>query len=289
MPPRGPSITRKVMARPRRMGWDAAMTIAHAPTPGVGHLIRTWRRRRHLTQLDLATSSQVSTRHLSFVETGRARPTREMILHLSETLDVPLRQRNELLLAGGFAPAYPEHRLTDAPMSAISDAVNRILDAHDPYPAVVVDRHWELVAANGAAGLLLEGTAEHLLEPPANVLRLSLHPEGLAPSILNLAEWRAHLLGRLERQAEATGDPALAVLLDELRGYPGGPGGGRHRDALVVPLRCRVRGHDLSLFSTTTVFGTPLDVTVSELAIETFYPADPDSAAALRALQESPA
>ena len=265
------------------------MTTATAPNPTVGHLIRTWRQRRRLTQLDLACSSRVSTRHLSFVETGRARPTREMILHLSESLDVPLRQRNELLLAGGFAPAFPEHQLSDAPMSAISDAVNRILDAHDPFPAVVVDRHWELVAANRAAGVLMEGAAGHLLEPPANVLRLSLHPDGLAPRILNLAAWRAHLLGRLDRQAQATGDPVLATLLEELRELPGEGDGSRHRDALVVPLRCRVRGHELSLFSTTTVFGTPLDVTVAELAIETFYPTDPQSAAVLRSFQEGQA
>ncbi|MFC4785031.1 helix-turn-helix domain-containing protein [Nocardioides sp. MAHUQ-72] len=260
------------------------MTIAHQQRPPVGHLLRSWRQRRRLTQLDLALSSQVSARHLSFVETGRSRPTREMILHLSETLDVPLRQRNELLLAGGFAPAYPEHQLADAPMAAISDAINRILDAHDPYPAVVVDRHWELVAANRATALLLDGVAGHLLEPPANVLRLSLHPEGLAPRISNLAEWRAHLLGRLERQAQSTGDAALAVLLDELRALPGSTDGSGHRDALVVPLRCRVGDVELSLFSTTTVFGTPLDVTVAELAIETFYPTDASTAEALRGL-----
>ncbi|MGZ4635990.1 helix-turn-helix domain-containing protein [Oryzihumus sp.] len=265
------------------------MTTATAPHPTVGHLLRTWRQRRRLTQLDLASSSQVSTRHLSFVETGRAKPTREMILHLSESLDVPLRQRNELLLAGGFAPAFPEHQLTDAPMSAISDAINRILDAHDPYPAVVVDRHWELVAANRAAGILMEGVAAHLLEPPANVLRLSLHPAGLAPRIVNLAAWRAHLLGRLERQVQATGDPVLATLLDELRELPGDDDGSEYHDALVVPMRCRVRGHELSMFSTTTVFGTPLDVTVSELAIETFYPTDERSAGVLRALQEGQA
>ena len=163
------------------------------------------------------------------------------------------------------------------------------LDAHDPYPAVVVDRHWELVAANRAAGILMEGTAGHLLEPPANVLRLSLHPDGLASRILNLAAWRAHLLGRLERQAQATGDPVLSTLLEELRVLPGDDHGGRHRDALVVPMQCSVRGQAISMFSTTTVFGTPLDVTVSELAVETFYPSDPQSAAALRALQHQEA
>jgi len=249
-----------------------------------------WRHRRRLTQLELAHDSRVSARHLSFVETGRAHPTREMILHLSEQLDIPLRQRNEMLLAGGLAPAYPEHQLTEAPMSAVNAAIDQILEAHNPYPAVVVDRHWELVAANDATDLLLEGAAGHLLEPPVNVLRLSLHPEGMAGRILNLQQWRAHILARLERQIHATGDPTLAVLLEDLRALPGGadlhPHDHPHDHSLVVPLRCRVRDHELSLFSMTTMFGTPLEVTVSELAIESFYPADTQTAHILRALHE---
>lgn len=266
----------------------ATMTTTTEAGPTVGQLLRTWRQRRRLSQLELAGTSRVSARHLSFVETGRARPTREMILHLSEHLEVPLRRRNEMLLAGGFAPVYPEHHLAEPPMSAVSDAVTQILDAHHPYPAVVVDSHWELVAANTATNLLLQGSAPHLLEPPVNVLRLSLHPDGMAARILNLEQWRAHLLARLDRQARATGDPALHGLHEELRALP-------VRDSsdstspqdpypLVVPLRCRVGEHELSLFSMTTVFGTPLDVTVSELAIETFYPSDAATAATLHQL-----
>lgn len=259
--------------------------------PTVGQLLRTWRQRRRLTQLELAGTSQVSARHLSFVETGRARPTREMILHLSEHLEVPLRRRNEMLLAGGFAPAYPEHHLSEPPMSAVSDAITQILDAHHPYPAVVVDQHWDLVAANPATELLLRDSAPHLLEPPVNVLRLSLHPDGMAARILNLDQWRTHVLTRLDRQARTTGDPALHDLHDELRALPvRGHNGAAHPKPepypLVVPLRYRVGEHDLSLFSMTTVFGTPLDVTVSELAIETFYPSDPVTAATLRELAD---
>jgi transcriptional regulator with XRE-family HTH domain len=262
------------------------MTVRTEPEQTVGELLRTWRQRRRLTQLELANSSRVSARHLSFVETGRARPTREMILHLSEHLEVPLRQRNEVLLAGGYAPVYPEHELSEAPMSVVSSAINQILDAHHPYPAVVVDRHWELVASNEATGLFLIGAAPWLVEPPINVLRLSLHPDGMAPRIVNLAQWKAHLLGRLSRQADVTGDSALAALLAELRALPGGESESLPRDSLVVPLRYRLPdGRELSMFSMTTVFGTPLDVTVSELAIETFYPADEPSAALLRSLR----
>lgn len=252
----------------------------------VGVLLRTWRQRRRLTQLELAAVSQVSTRHLSFVETGRARPSREMLLHLAEHLEIPLRERNEVLLAGGYAPAYPEHQLTEAPMSAISGAINRILDAHEPYPAVVIDRRWDLVASNTAAALLLEGVADHLLEPPVNVIRASLHPEGMAGRILNLAEWRRHLLGQLDREAQASGDPELTALLDELGSLSNDVEGPVAPHRLVIPLRCLVRGRELSLISMTTVFGTPLEVTVSELAIETFYPADTRTAQALSDLTE---
>lgn len=251
----------------------------------MGAMLRGWRERRRLSQLDLAGRAEVSARHVSFVETGRARPTSAMILRLSEQLDVPLRDRNALLLAGGFAPAYPEHGLADPPMSAVSAAVTAVLDAHEPYPAVVVDRHWDLVAGNDAVALLTDGCAPDLLEPPANVLRLSLHPAGMAPRIANLGQWRAHLLDRLERQAAHVGDPALGDLLAELRGYPGDEDARRaDTGGLLVPLRYRTPAGELALFSTTTVFGTPLDVTVSELAIEAFYPADEDAARLLRAL-----
>jgi transcriptional regulator with XRE-family HTH domain len=259
------------------------VTTIESP-PRVGPLLRAWRERRRLTQLDLALQADVSTRHLSYVENGRARPTSSMILHLSDQLEIPLRERNALLLAGGYAPAFPEHELNAPPLAAVNDAINAVLEGHLPFPAIVVDRHWELVAGNAAVDLLTDGSAGYLLEPPINVLRLSLHPEGMAPRIANLSQWRQHILHRLARQVEATGDPVLAALREELRGYPGGttdqePSGPA---AIVVPLRYRTGDGELAFFSTTTVFGTPLDVTVAELAIEAFYPADPATAQALR-------
>ena len=227
-------------------------------TSPVGLLLRGWRERR-LTQLDLALQADVSTRHLSYVANGRARPTSAMILHLSDQLEIPLRERNALLLAGGYAPAFPEHQLSAPPMSVVNDAINSVLDGHLPFPALVVDRHWELVAANEAIGLLTAGCADHLLEPPVNVLRLCLHPEGMAPRLTNLGQWREHLLARLAHQADTTGDPILSALHDELTGYPGGTtSAGPEPTALVVPLRYRTSAGELSLLSTTTVFGTPL-------------------------------
>jgi transcriptional regulator with XRE-family HTH domain len=255
------------------------------PVP-VGRLLRSWRERRMLTQLELALRAEVSARHLSFIETGRSRPTSEMILRLAQQLEVPLRERNVLLLSGGYAPAFPANRLADPPMQAVHEAIEQVLRAHQPYPAVVIDTSWELVAANDAVPLLTEGAAAALLEPPVNVLRLSLHPEGMAPRIANLAEWRAHLLDRLNRDIESTAAPALIALRDELRGYPSPPPGSQpDTRAILVPLRLRVRDTVLSLFSTTTVFGTPRDVTLSELAIESFYPADAATAAFLRQAQ----
>ena len=255
---------------------------------GVGELLREWRGNRRLSQLELSAQAGVSARHLSFVETGRARPTREMILRLAEQLDVPLRARNALLLAGGFAPAYSQRDLDAPHLATVLAALRAVLAGHEPYPAVLVDRHWTLVDANAAATVLTDGAAPALLEPPVNVLRLSLHPDGLAPRITNLAEWRAHLLHRLDRQAQASADPVLGALLDELRGYPGGsadPGGRAATDLAgpVVPMRYRRGDRELAFLSVTSVLGTPLDVTLAELAIETFLPADPATAAALRA------
>ena len=262
-------------------------TIAvHRPSRPVGELLRDWRQRRRISQLDLSIESGVSSRHLSFVETGRARPSAEMILRLSEHLEVPLPERNELLLAGGFAPAYPRHELGDPELAPIRTALQQLLSGHRPFPAVVVDRHWHLVDANEAVGLLTAGAAPHLLEPPVNVLRLSLHPDGMAPRILNLPAWRAHLLERLHRQTQATGDPVLEDLHEELRGYPGGTdtaAAERGGPSIVVPFRYRLDGADLTFLSTTTVFGTPLDVTVAGLALESFFPADEATASALRA------
>jgi transcriptional regulator with XRE-family HTH domain len=242
----------------------------------VGEMLREWRQRRRLSQLELSIQANISTRHLSFVETGRSRPTSDMILRLTEHLDVPLRERNSLLLAGGFAPAYPAHEFNAPPLDAVRQALKQVLTGHEPYPAVVVDRHWTLVEANRAIGLFTKDCAAHLLAPPVNVLRLSLHPDGMAPRIGNLAEWRAHLLGRLHRQATTTGDPALHELHDEMKRYPGGEA--TASGDVVVPLRF----DDLSFLSISAVFGTPLDVTVAELAIESFFPADPETAKAMR-------
>jgi transcriptional regulator with XRE-family HTH domain len=251
----------------------------------IGTLLRDWRRRRRLSQLDLALDAEISTRHLSFLETGRARPSREMLLRLSAALDVPLRERNALLLVAGFAPAFPERPLDDPALAAAREAVERLLAAHEPFPALAVDRHWTLAAANGAVTPLLEGAAPPLLRPPVNVLRLSLHPQGLAPRIDNLREWRGHVLERLRRQIAAWADPVLVDLHRELESYGAPSEAAASREpVIVVPLRLRAGGRLLSLLSTTTVFGTPRDVTLSELAIESFFPADPATAAALRAM-----
>jgi transcriptional regulator with XRE-family HTH domain len=249
----------------------------------VGRLLRNWRERRRLTQLELALRAEVSARHLSFVETGRSRPTSEMILRLAGQLDVPLRERNLLLLSGGYAPLYPANGLADPPMSAVYEAIEHVLRAQEPYPAVVIDARWELVAANEAVPLLTEGAAGELLEPPVNVLRLSLHPDGMAPRIVNLAEWRAHLLHRLDRDIESAADATLIALRDELTAYPSPPpASSPDTRAILVPLQLRAGDTVISLFSTTTVFGTPRDVTLSELAIESFYPADSPTAAFFR-------
>jgi transcriptional regulator with XRE-family HTH domain len=257
-----------------------------ADRPQIGSLLRDWRERRRMSQLDLALGAGVSARHVSFIETGRSRPSAEMVVQLADHLDVPLRDRNALLLAAGYAPAYGQRELAEPEMGPVREAIERVLRGHEPYPAVVVDRHWGLVAGNRSVPLLTAGVAEHLLEPPANVLRLSLHPEGLAPRILNLGEWRAHLLDRLGRQAVSSGDPALFALHEELAGYPGG-GGGHSVDLeageIAVPLRLRVGDAELAFISTATSFGTAVDVTVSELSIESFFPADGATARALQA------
>jgi transcriptional regulator with XRE-family HTH domain len=247
-------------------------------------MLRDWRRRRRLTQLDLALAAGVSTRHLSFVETGRARPSAGLLLQLGEHLGVPLRERNGLLLAAGYAPAFPRHALDAPEMGPALEALQRVLRGHEPYPALVVDRHWGLVAANRAVGLLTEGVASDLLDEPVNVLRLALHPDGLARRIANLGEWRAHLLERLGRQAVVSGDPALAALYDELAAYPAGEASGHDPAAgeIATPLRLRVDGQELAFLSTISTFGTAVDVTLAELAIESFFPADAATAAFLQ-------
>ena len=251
--------------------------------PAVGDLLRDWRLRRRLSQLDLASDAGVSARHLSFVETGRARPSREMVLHLAEQLEVPLRERNDLLLAAGFAPVYGRRALDDPDMSAVRRAVDLVLAAYEPYPAVVVNRSWQLVAGNAGVALLTAGVAEELLAPPANVLRLSLHPDGLAPRILNLPQWRRHVLHRLDREAQLTGDPQLRTLHEELVALPGGLDR-TPPDGIAVPLRVRTGDDVLSFLSTVTTFGTAVDLTAAELTIEAFLPADAHTAEVLRRL-----
>jgi transcriptional regulator with XRE-family HTH domain len=262
----------------------------------VGELLRDWRQRRRMSQLLLAAEADISTRHLSFVESGRALPSREMVMHLAERLDVPLRARNMLLVAAGYAPLFRERPLTDPQLTAAREAVELVLKGHEPYPALAIDRHWTIVTANRALAPLLGAASEALLAPPVNALRLSLHPDGIASSIVNWHAWRAHVLARLQRQIDVSADETLAALRDELAGYPTPPGAESPEadsnatlNQIAVPLRLRTPLGVLSFFSTTTVFGTPVDVTLSELAIEAFFPADPQTAAALRAYAEDQA
>lgn len=247
-------------------------------SPGVGGLLREWRHRRRLSQLDLAVHAEVSARHISFVETGRSVPSRELVIHLSERLDVPLRDRNSMLLAAGYAPLYRQTALEADEMVPVRDALDRIVIGHQPYPAVVVDRHWDLVVANdGARAILTPGVDPELLDPPINVLRATLHPRGMAPRIANLAEWAEHLIERLERQIAVTGAKDLIELAAELRSYPGIASPARPTDVasrLFVPLVLECDGAQLSLVSTIATFGTALDVTIAELAIESFFPID---------------
>jgi transcriptional regulator with XRE-family HTH domain len=272
-------MTSGVMPTAQRVAYLAPM-----PSAPIGDLLRDWRQRRRLSQLDLALEAGVSTRHLSFVETGRAKPSPEMVLHLAGELEVPLRERNRLLLAAGYAPVYEERALDEPEMQPVHDAIQLVLDGHDPYPAITVDRGWALVAHNKAAAVIMAGLPEDLLAPPMNVLRASLHPDGLAPRIANLGQWKAHLLERLAREAAVTGDPALRALHEELAAYPAPedaePAGAA--SDVVVPLRLRVPGGELRFFSTVTTFGTPVDITVEELSIESFFPADRETADWLR-------
>ncbi|MCB1884362.1 MAG: helix-turn-helix transcriptional regulator [Geminicoccaceae bacterium] len=260
----------------------------------IGGLLRDWRGRRRLSQLALAVDAEVSQRHLSFIESGRAAPSREMVLRLAERLAVPLRERNVLLVAAGYAPVYRERGRDDAALKAAGEAVGAILNGHRPHPALAFDRHWTLRSANTPATRLMAGAAATLLEPPVNVLRLSLHPDGLAPRIANFRDWRDHVLTRLERQIEASADAVLVGLRDEFKSYPvppgarpGRPAGAAARDAVAVPLELLTEAGTLRFLSTTTVFGTALDISLSELAVECFFPADEGTAAVMRALDEA--
>ncbi|MBB5914885.1 transcriptional regulator with XRE-family HTH domain [Nocardia transvalensis] len=254
----------------------------------VGALLREWRQRRRLSQLDLALAADTSARHLSYVETGRSRPSHTMVLRLCETLDVPLRERNTLLVAAGYAPEYRESSLDDAELAAARTALDTMLAAHEPFPAVVVDRYWNLVTGNRAMGVLMNGIPKHLLEPEANVYRLVLHPEGLSAHLANGRQVRELFLERLIRQSTATGDSTLRHLYEEVLAYPEPPEDPEPTAAqptpFQVPLRIRTPMGELSMFSTMATFGAPADITLSELAIELFYPLDEFTAAALRTL-----
>lgn len=261
-------------------------------SPSFGTRLRDWRVRRHLSQLALAVDAGISTRHLSFMESGRAQPSREMILRLAEHLQVPLRERNDLLLAAGYAPLYAHHAIDDTALRSATTAIDRLLEAHEPYPGLAIDRHWTMVRANRIVGPLLGGVAPHLIAPPVNVMRLSLAADGLLPRIANAEEWRQHLLARLARQARETADPVLLALHEELR-EPGDPLPDAQVDVLpgadvIVPLRLRTPAGELSFISSTLVFGHAMDVTLSELAVELFFPADEMTGETLRALAAQP-
>lgn len=252
----------------------------------VGVQLREWRLRRRMSQLDLACEAEISTRHLSFVETGRAQPSRDMLLLLAEHLSIPLRERNVLMVAAGYAPVFPERPLDHPDMAGARAAVEQVLAGHDPWPALAIDRHWNMVTANAALAPLFGGVSPALLTGQINVLRLSLHPDGLARRVLNFHEWRDHLLTRLRQQIGITADAQLMALHEELQGYPVPPGPVRRSapTSIVAPLQLGMDGVVLSFISTTTVFGTPLDITLSELALETFFPVDEATANVLLAL-----
>ena len=264
-----------------------------APGPAsFGDHLRTWRQQRHLSQLELADEADISTRHVSFMETGRTNPSRDMVLRLCERLAIPLRERNALLVAAGYAPMYRERALDDPALAAARQAVELVLKGHEPCPAIALDRCWNVVAANRAAQALLAAhVSPELLAPPVNVFRLSLHPDGLASRIANLAQWRHHLFERLRQQIHATADPALLALQAELLEYPAPEESpplvmAGEMLGVVMPF-CFESVHGmLSLISTTTIFGTPVDVTLQELAVESFFPADAFTAQVLREMAQ---
>ncbi|GHF89110.1 helix-turn-helix transcriptional regulator [Streptomyces sp. NRRL_ISP-5395] len=270
-----------------------------SPDTGVGPLLRDWREQRRISQLELALRADSSARHISFIETGRSRPSEDMVLRLAEQLDVPVRERNALLVVAGYAPRYAQTPLDDPAMAALREGLDRLLAAYEPYPALVVDGVYGVVAANRGIALLLEGVSEKLLAPPVNAMRLTLHPDGLAPRIVNLAAWRADLLAQMDRQIALVRSPELRALHDEVAAYPvparaeatdgtdgTGPDRGREQErpaAFALPMRLEHGGRVLSFVSSIATFNTPMDVTVAELAIETFLPADRGTAAYLHA------
>ncbi|WP_431772823.1 helix-turn-helix domain-containing protein [Streptomyces cucumeris] len=258
-----------------------------ATSAGVGELLREWRNRRRISQLELALRADSSSRHISFIETGRSRPSQEMVLRLADHLEVPVRERNALLLAAGYAPQFPERAVDDPSMETLREGMQRLLTGYEPYPALVVNGVYEVQAANRGIAMLLDGVAEHLLTPPLNAMRITLHPEGLAPRIRNFREWRGHLLDQMDRQLWMVHSPALRAVYEEVAAYPVPESGGRESAAarghapFALPMMIEHGGRVLSFISTIATFNTPMDVTVSELAIETFLPADRETAAAL--------
>jgi transcriptional regulator with XRE-family HTH domain len=258
------------------------VTSVDVQTPTFGALMREWRQRRRLSQLDLAIEAGVSARHVSFIETGRSSPSRAMVLRLADVLGIPLREQNQLLLSAGLAPEYRERSLDDPDMAAVRHGVERVLAAYHPFPCVVVNRGWGLVLANEGAAVLLDGVAPSLLEQP-NALRIALHPDGLAPRIRNFGQWRHHLIERLRREVAISGSAESAALLSEIESYPGESDEGRDFGGVAVPLELYTSaGQLLTFISTVTTFGTALDLTAAELSIEAFLPADDATAAALR-------
>jgi transcriptional regulator with XRE-family HTH domain len=265
-----------------RMRASHTDTVTVASPTQFGDLLRDWRQRRRMSQLDLALAADVSSRHVSFVETGRSAPTRAMVLRLATALDVPAREQNHLLVAAGLSPAYAERSLDDPDMAAVRDGVDRVLAAYDPFPCLAVDRGWHVLRFNPGAMVLLDGVAAHLLDEP-NALRIALHPDGLAPRIRNLAEWRHHLVSRLRREVAAGGPQQLSSLLAEINSYPGGFTNTRDLGGVAVPLELYTTdGRLLTFLSTVTTFGTALDLTAAELSIEAFLPADDATSSALR-------
>ena len=253
------------------------------PLHSAGDLLRQWRQRRRMSQLALSNQAEISSRHLSFIETGRSQPSREMVMHLAEELAIPMRERNVLLVAAGYAPIFTQRSLDDPALAAARRAVDLVLEAQKPYPAFAIDRHWVIVASNDVLPELYEGVLPELLTPPINALRLSLHPQGLAPRTVNFREWRAHLLAVARKRVDLTGNLVIAELLHEVSAYPVAVGKAPLQTAdsgseFVVPFKIITSAGLLSFFSTTTVFGTPVDVTLSELALELFFPADAETA-----------
>jgi transcriptional regulator with XRE-family HTH domain len=261
-------------------------------TKGIGPLLRGWREQRRVSQLELASRAESSARHISFIETGRSRPSEEMVLRLAEHLDVPVRERNALLLAAGYAPRYRETPLDDPAMGALREGMERLIQGYEPYPAIVVDATYNVVAANRGIAMLLDGVPEHLLAPPLNAMRLTLHPEGLAPRIRNLHEWRGHLLDQMGRQIALRRSESLRVLYEEVAAYPypdnpypeGAEESPEPVPLIALPMRIEHDGRVLSFISSISTFNTPMDVTVAELAIETLLPADPATAKYLQSL-----